>query len=436
MTYETDERLKSYLDTNQLQRERMCLGILSLDRRFSNIQPRHPRGGPDGGRDIEAMFEGQQATVAAIGFVNQASDSPTNKRQATKKFKADLDSALKSTPELKAFVFFTNVNLSNSEKKALVALARTKGLAHCEIMDRERMRIALDNLDGLALRFQTLDVPMSEAEQAAFFARWGDDIQNVIAEGFGELKKSLKRMQFLHEANFPLEELQIAVEFDREYSASEIGHFRFFCVVTLKEPRNGIFQIMFGRTDRADRSRASSEADLAKMPSGIAHGTTHQRWERRFPRGLTEEDSATVIEEEEILRWTSAGAGSSVGRDRIRFLDVEFGYGSLLRFGPYLRLADLDDCMLAMFLNRSLADKLKRIHIFGNQYILSEYDRESFRIDSPQEEFTPEGLIFTKEELDDEWVRVMRKTGPSMIRFSEVTPVRFFDPIEARNSLL
>jgi hypothetical protein len=57
-TYITDERLKSYLDTNQLQRERMCLAILSIDRRFTNLRPRHPRGGPDGGRDVDAIFRG------------------------------------------------------------------------------------------------------------------------------------------------------------------------------------------------------------------------------------------------------------------------------------------------------------------------------------------------------------------------------------------
>jgi len=54
MVYETDERLKSYLDTNQMAREQMCLAVMANDRRFSNVQPRHPRGGPDGARDIRA----------------------------------------------------------------------------------------------------------------------------------------------------------------------------------------------------------------------------------------------------------------------------------------------------------------------------------------------------------------------------------------------
>jgi hypothetical protein len=49
MTYGTDERLKGYLDTNQLQRERMCVAVLAIDKRFTNVRPWHPRGGPDTG---------------------------------------------------------------------------------------------------------------------------------------------------------------------------------------------------------------------------------------------------------------------------------------------------------------------------------------------------------------------------------------------------
>src|SRR5436189_159316 len=188
MTYTTDERLKNYLDTNQLQRERMCLAILAIDKRYTNVKPRHPRGGRDRGRDIDATFQGEQKAFGAIGFVNQASDGQEDKKKAKKKFAHDLNSALAAEPDLKAFVFFTNVNLTVSEKEGLVATAKSKGIAHCEIMDRERMRIVLDGPDGLSIRFQYLNIHMSEAEQATFFARWGDDIQSVIAEGFGEVK--------------------------------------------------------------------------------------------------------------------------------------------------------------------------------------------------------------------------------------------------------
>ena len=75
MTYETDQRLKNYLDTNQLARERLCLAVLAIDKRFSDVKPRHPRGGPDGGRDIEAVFRSSETAFAAVGFLNEANDS-------------------------------------------------------------------------------------------------------------------------------------------------------------------------------------------------------------------------------------------------------------------------------------------------------------------------------------------------------------------------
>jgi hypothetical protein len=299
MTYTTDERLKGYLDTNQLQRERMCLAILAIDKRFTNVRPRHPRGGPDGGRDIEATFQGEQKALGAIGFVNQANDSNDHKTKAKKKFAADLKSALKSEPDLKAFVFFTNVNLTASEKNALVHEAKSSGLAHCEIIDRERMRIVLDGADGLSIRFQALGIPMSEAEQATFFARWGDDIQGVIADGFGEIKKSLNRMQFLQEMRSPLEDLVIMLELDREYGAAEIGHFRFFVSLSLMEPRDGLIMVIFGTTDRAGRFEAKSVEDVEAIPPGIEHSMMGIRWERRIPEESKVGESHEAQEEDD-----------------------------------------------------------------------------------------------------------------------------------------
>jgi hypothetical protein len=42
MPYETDERLKGFLDTNQLIREQLCTALVSVDSRFSNVRGQHP----------------------------------------------------------------------------------------------------------------------------------------------------------------------------------------------------------------------------------------------------------------------------------------------------------------------------------------------------------------------------------------------------------
>jgi len=431
MTYSTDERLKGYLDTNQLQRERMCLAILAIDKRFTNVRPRHPRGGPDGGGDIDATFQGEQKAIGAIGFVNQATDSNGHKTKAKKKFNADLKSALKAEPDLKVFVFFTNVNLTVSEKDALILEAKASGLAHCEVIDRERMRLVLDGADGLSIRFQALGMPMSEAEQATFFARWGDDIQNVIVDGFGEIKKSLNRMQFLQEMRFPLANLVIMLELDREYDAVEIGHFRFFVSLSLMEPRDGLIMVTFGTTDRAGRFEAKSVKDVEAILPGIEHSMTGVRWERRIP-GMEDDSHKTRVADDDADEGIMVQGFTSIGQEKVRFLRAAFGYGvGLFRFGSYLCLSDLDGSMLALFVNRSLADKVKAIHFYGNEYKLGEHG--AFRKDKPVSEFRPDAL-FTPDELADEWVRIM-KDGPFRIQFSETTPVRVFEPIEASNSL-
>ena len=91
---QTDERLRHALNADQPSRERLCTALLALDRNFSDIRPRRPEGGPDGGRDIECL-RGPNVCFGAVGFVNNASDSPKDKKDIKKKFKSDLLSAIK-----------------------------------------------------------------------------------------------------------------------------------------------------------------------------------------------------------------------------------------------------------------------------------------------------------------------------------------------------
>ncbi len=223
MPYETDERLKGFLDTNQLLREQLCAALLSVDPRFSNVRAQHPRGGPDGGADITATYKLTLDAIAAVGFVNQATDSPTHRRSASKKFASDLERSLSRSRVPDAFVFFTNVSLTNTQKVKLTDMGYSAGLSHCDIIDREQMRLRLDSSEGLAIRYQYLRIPMSEAEQALFFSKWGEKINQSISEGFSETTKLLNRVQFFHEATYGLRELSVLMELDREYPEEELG---------------------------------------------------------------------------------------------------------------------------------------------------------------------------------------------------------------------
>lgn len=428
MPYETDERLKSYLDTNQLGREQMCRSVLALDRRFSQVVPRHPRGGPDGGRDIQACFREDQLAFGAVGFVNQANDSEEQKKQIHKKFNADADRALEADEKPSVFVFLTNVNLTVGEKEELNRQAKEKGFVISEIMDRERIRISLDSPDGFSIRFQHLGIPLSEPEQASFFAKWGDDIDSLISTGFQNINGKLDRIIFLQEAADALSSFTLSFQLDREYSADEIGHFRAFCVMYLKGPVNDVFGISFGSSDRANRFRTDVKGELKDDVAGIKSGISSGQWESylKIPEGGNN-DGDTESDEVEG-KFKLVGSGSAVGREKIEFFAISYGYDDFIRLFPRPRLKDFDDAMYLPVLSRSFAEKVSAIHVYANGYKIEEIGTNDFNID--ESEFDPKlPDRFLPDELADPWVRIRPSILSSAfhVSFANRTPRRLFD---------
>jgi hypothetical protein len=433
MPYKTDEHLKSYLDTNQMFREQMCLAVMAIDKRFSDVRPRHPRGGPDGARDLAAIFSGVQRVFGVVGFLNQATDSDTDKKSVIKKFKSDLTEALKQQPHPEVFVFFTNVNLTVGEKDKLVKLAKLKGLAHAELFDRERIRIALDNPDGLSVRFQYLGIPLSEAEQAAFFARWGDDIQGVIADGFGRIQKSLNRILFLQEATLHLAHFTCSFELDREYSGSEIGHFRAFASVYLKEPSHGVWSFIFGATDNSDRLDVNTAEGLAKGKSGISGSMCGGQWEMKITDKREPSSDSGIEKDDDKDKYERVGSFRSIGRNSVKAISIRYSKDSLIRFMPVPRLLEIDECMFLFYLNQKLGEKVKCIRNYANEYKLTEISTNGFNIEPARQPEIP--VFFSEDELADRWV-VLRPHQSSTfhVRFSEQTPKRFFHADEVADS--
>ena len=223
---QTDERLRSWLDGNQTDRERMCIALLSLNRRYSEIKPRRPSGGPDGARDIEATIDGETRVWGAVGFQNSVSDSSRNKREAKRKFLSDLKAALKGNPKLKGFVFFTNVDLTPTQQNELILAAKKLGLRFVEVFHRERIRILLDGPEGLGLRFQYLSISLSEAEQAAFFSRFGSQMEDLLSSRFKAVEQQLAGIEFLHRAREPLTSIGFSLRLKRKIPTESLGHFR------------------------------------------------------------------------------------------------------------------------------------------------------------------------------------------------------------------
>ncbi|MBO2615338.1 hypothetical protein [Shewanella algae] len=433
MSYQTDERLKSYLDTNQLHREQMCRAVLANDKRFSDVRPRHPRGGPDGGRDIQAVYRDEQTAFGAVGFVNQGNDSDEQKKTIKKKFSDDLESAISADSSLTAFIFFTNINLTIGEKDSLIERAKDKGILFCDIYDRERIRIVLDSPDGFSIRFQYLNITLSEEEQASFFSRWGDDIQSVISSGFQKVEGTLNRVLFLQESNDPIASLTVSFELDKKYSADEIGHFRAFCYLTLKEPKHKILSILFGASDKSNRMRDDEEADFTEQRAGIKYGIGSGQWEQHIDFDETNDKTEEADDENE--KWSPVGSGSSIGREEIEFLPISYSKSSFIRFFPVISLRDLDDAMFLPFLNKSLAEKITAIHVYSNGYKLQEIKSDDINIDSTS--IAPNfPALFSGEEIEDPWVRIRPKRSSTYhMRFFDHTPKRLFTPSQVENSL-
>lgn len=428
MATDTDIKLRSALDTNQRDREQMCRAILALDRRYSEVRPRHPHGGPDGGRDIEALLDGDRTAYGAVGFANGANDSSEQKAQIRSKFRDDLASAVKARASLEAFVFFTNLHFTMGEQASMKAEAKDAGVAHCDVLDRERLRIELDSPAGFFIRFQHLGIPLSPGEQASFLSRYGDQLQDVVSTGFSRVEKTLNRMLFLQEAAGTLGHVVLQITLKEDYSGDEVGHFRAYWMLVLRAITHGIHEVLAAASDKGGRF-SYDRAPLAGGQSGIRHGIAGGQWEKHV---VTDKDDASIesdVEQEtsERGRWKQVGSSSRIGSHPVRHIHVEYGHDDeLFRFRPRLQLRDLDDCWFVPVLNRSLAEKAVAFNVYANGYHLLAIGPGEFLIDEGYGGTHLPGE-YSETELADPWVMI-RPIGSSVfiVRFSSQTPRRTF----------
>jgi hypothetical protein len=402
------------LDANQRDREQMCRSVLALNPHYSDVTPRHPSGGPDASNE--------------------------QKKQIRTKFSCDLKSALTAKPDLKVFAFLTNLHFTIGEHDQMKEEARTAGIEHCDILDRERLRIDLDSPAGFFLRFQYLGIPLSPAEQASFLAHYGDRVQEVVSTGFQRVERTLSRILFLQESRDVLHTVYVRFQLKKGYPAAEIGHFRAFVGMLLRAVKHDIFEIWFGSSDKPNRFRAGVAADLRDEPGGIAHGIGTGQWEKHFklqpPVGnddgvgpdLARREADQEADDGQDLVYV--GSGSGIGMDPVPAIVIHYDYDDpLLRVRPRLELRDLDDCIFAPVLNRSLAEKLHSIEVLANGYKLAYVGPDDFTIyDSRYDSTVPDA--FTPEELADPWVQIHPSNLSSLslfnLSFLSATPRRMF----------
>ena len=334
------------------------MAVLALDRRYSDVQPRRPKGGPDGSRDIEAVYNGAVRTWAAVGFRNQVSDSPEDKRAIKAKFKSDLDTAIAENQNLRGFAFLTNVDLTPAEGNELTDHARQRGLIHVDVFWRERIRVVLDSPEGLGIRYQYLQIPLSDAEQASFFSRFGSDLQSLLNRQHEAVGASIARVEFRIDGSRPLTDFLVHVVLKNRIPAEAVKDFRLFVelpgLVNSQNPRNVCVAV------RDDHHKLNFPAGPRQMVSVKAmSGDGH-----KFSEAATQDPGVVTPH-----------------------LD---GFGAtfdLNQSGLVKSLSDLDNRLLRIFLSDSLAREAARIVVAPNGYTFLNLPHSEMFLDNHRPSF-------------------------------------------------
>jgi hypothetical protein len=389
----TEERLRNHLDTNQVMRERMCLALLPILGPYTREQPRRPKGGPDGGRDLEAIFQGRIPVWGAIGFKNGGGADDSARRWAADKFKSDLDSAHGENPTLLGFVFFTNVDLTPGIKQELIKYAQAKRVAFIDIFDMERLRHILDTPEGLLVRLQYLDISMSASEQAALVGKYGSQLQNAVTARFDRVERTLSQMERFLDLQKPLYRLDFYFQLTEPSTSAAIGDEAILLVV------NGLHDIT-GKLyclciNNYDHSRA---AQIRVMSARI--------WNHDRP-GV-------------VLTLPSSVSLSP-------HLLTSFSQLSLSMGGHRVRLGDLSAVSIEALCTERFRSTIRGIAVDANGYALFEYAADG-QGEATSISWAPNLEPFNPSNRN--WVNLLMKKDRDMLFMPPVPSPRGFLPLQ------
>ena len=154
---ETCDRLLHWTE-HQKASERLA-GVTLIHEGFVGLDPSHPLGGRDGGKDAICSKEGTSYTVAAY-FPNGQKEFNSTLR----KFLKDCESVEKNNSD--GIIFFTNQHLSLTDRESLKSASPTK---HVEIYHLERIGELLNTPSMYGVRLEFLSIEMTKEEQIGFF---------------------------------------------------------------------------------------------------------------------------------------------------------------------------------------------------------------------------------------------------------------------------
>jgi hypothetical protein len=336
--------------------------------------------------------------MGAIGFRNSPADSAADQTWVLKKFKQDLQAAMDSGESFGVFTFFTNVRLTVGQRRKLTELGKEMGGVSAEIFDRENLRLTLDSPEGLAARYQFLQISMNEAEQASFFSRWGADLENLVTRSFASVEDRLRRLEFMHEKSQRLMTLGFHLTLKDAVAIAELPHVRAFVSI----------------------ARLTRDVDRSQWHVGVCDNAPI-RAEKLCGSGPCLTGAFWLAD-----ATKPHGTNASTRQDPFRIVGASGGFSEFSEPEIVASLADLEDGMFAFFMNRNLFDHVESIQMYANEYLLWSATAAEVQADAPNTEpKTP--WQFTPAELLDPWIRVMARGGPSQLHFASRTPRRMRD---------
>ena len=155
---ETFYRLLEW-DKGQAASERLAALILEQEG-FRDIDPSHPLGGKDGGKDMLCEFNGFR-WIGAVYFPR----GQQNFSAIKKKYRHDLEGAYRNGA--KGIAFITNQELSLMERKTL---EETDEAIDVRIYHLERIANILNMPKMYGIRLEYLEIEMTKEEQLAYFS--------------------------------------------------------------------------------------------------------------------------------------------------------------------------------------------------------------------------------------------------------------------------
>ena len=192
---ETSNRLSNW-DTSSASAEKLAAQIL-LQEGYNNVDPSHPYGGRDGGKDL-VCTKNNIDYIVAVYF-------PTCQKTFNlieKKFEEDLAKIKNHNEE--GFIFVTNQSVKIAQRKKLKKLCNDTAGNDFELYHLDRLTGLLDSPINYGLRLEYLSIEMTKEEQISFFAK----ISKSQEKSLEEIRLFCQKYTHDKKLHIPLEKLE------------------------------------------------------------------------------------------------------------------------------------------------------------------------------------------------------------------------------------